>query len=89
MTETQARALRLLREKGPLLSAEVGEGLWPDRRFKSRQGAAHAGGGLMGKLRQKGWVDTKYERGWQGKLWCKGWILTVDGRIALRKEEER
>ena len=48
LTEFQARALSLINAKGPLIASDVGEALWPDRRFKNAQGAAYAGGGAMG-----------------------------------------
>jgi lambda repressor-like predicted transcriptional regulator len=78
--------MTVLKEKGPLWTACVGEEIWPDKRFKSRQGAALAGGGLMGKLRKRGLVERKYERGAiLAELRFKGWALTAKGRAALEK----
>ena len=80
----EIRAMTVLKEKGPLWTACVGEEIWPDKKFRSRQGAALAGGGLMGRLRVRGLVDRKYDRLSAGsRLRFLGWALTPKGIKAL------
>jgi hypothetical protein len=86
LTPIQIRALAILRDKGPLLSACAGEQIWPDRKFKSRQGAGFSGGGILGKLDKSGLVTVEYRRAdASGRSWPKGWALTSKGRSALAK----
>lgn len=86
LTPIQIRAMAILRDKGPLLSACLGEEIWPDRQFRSRQGAALVGGGLAGKLAQRDLVTTKWRSpDYQGKVYSAGWILTSKGRADLEK----
>jgi hypothetical protein len=82
LTEFERHALKVLAEHAPLISSEVGDKVWPGSSFKNPQGAALAGGGLMGRLRVRGLVKTRYEDVC-GEYRCQGWVLTPEGRKAL------
>lgn len=90
LTPIQIRALEVLRDQGPLITSMAGQEIWPDRKFKNSQGAALAGGGLLGKLRIRGLVEVKYRDRLdnEGSRWPDGWVLTSRGRAALRAAEE-
>lgn len=84
LTPIQIRALEVLRDNEPLHSSGAGYAIWPDKEFKNSQGAALAGGGLMGKLRKLELVKVEYYS-LSGQTYPKGWVLTAKGRQALEQ----
>lgn len=75
MTDTQRRALTILRNQGPILASRFSELMWPDSLAHNRvhncgpNGATRgrmiwmSGGAYLGKLRKLGWARGVRQRG--------------------------
>ncbi len=91
LTPTQVRALTILRDHGPLTPRAFAQKMWPDspgwqRCYKcGPHGAsdgimmALAGGGYLGKLRQRGLATVS----WDG--WHLEHVISAEGRRLLRE----
>jgi len=98
LTEAQHKALKIVRDHGPIRPREFAKAMWPDspgwkRHCKCGPGGCHQGGGMytaggayLGKLARKGWVMQRSRR--LGGVYSEdGYILTHAGLVALRQAE--
>lgn len=100
LTQPQKRALRILRDHGPLRPREFAGLMWPDSPGWNRlhncgpYGAAYGtmmpmcGGGYLAKLKYRGWVEESWRRSWDGQIRSKGYILTPKGRELAKEPQD-
>jgi len=94
LTEFQLKALKVLREHGPMMPSEFARKMWPDAEGWNRPckcgpsgttrgaGMRLAGGAALGKLRKRGWVGLSLRWGVRNE-----YVLTSEGRRVLEEEE--
>jgi len=97
MTESQQRALAIVRDYGPIRPREFAKKMWPDAEAHHHHtkcgpkgvsyggGMNLAGGGYLGKLAKLGWVQLHMVYG--RRLGSEGYTLTIHGRRALEEAE--
>jgi len=89
-------ALRIILDKKPGSAAQFAELFWPDnpmhRTVKSGGHGANVGkaawlcgGSYLRRLEKAGLIDATY---WPHTIRRSGWVLTLDGYIALRDWDE-
>lgn len=93
LTESQAKALNILKDHGPLSPRQFARLMWPDSPgwcrvskcgpYGSTRGGGMnlAGGGYLGKLHRKGWVEPSRAE-WPLGQHC----ISAQGLEALREE---
>ncbi len=101
LTAKQAKALRIVREHGPILPGWFAHFMWPDSSSWTRTsncghngartgvGVEQAGGAFLSRLAKKDLVRDEWDRGWQGRSIRKGYSLLAAGRRALKEYEQQ
>jgi hypothetical protein len=100
LTKSQHKALKIIKNHGPIRPREFAKLMWPDSDCWSNRtncgpkgvtkggGMNLAGGGYLGKLRKKDWVRKKeYWPIWSDGYVDQGYVLTILGEHMLKEAE--